>query len=43
MGLSVQRINYLVTCLRAEGWITYVDRETYKVNESVWEAPPVLP
>ena len=43
LGLSVQRINYLMSRLSDERWVKYITRETYIVCESVWEASPVLP
>ena len=43
LGLSQSRVQYLMSRLLAERFIEFVDREKYKVCDSVWEAPPHLP
>lgn len=42
LGLSQTRIHQIMMRLQIEGRITYVDRYTYKVEQSVWEPPPYV-
>ena len=40
LGLSQSRVQQLLMRLQIQGRITYIDRYTYKVEQSVWEPPP---
>lgn len=40
LGLSQQRVNYLMMRLELAGRITWLTRHSYKVNDSSWEPPP---
>jgi predicted transcriptional regulator len=40
LGLSQQRVNYLMLRLRLDGRIEYTGRHVYYVPRSAWEPPP---
>lgn len=40
MGLSASRVKQLMMRLQIQGRITYIDRYTYRVEQSTWEPPP---
>jgi DNA-binding MarR family transcriptional regulator len=40
LGLSQQRVSYLMMRLELEGRITWLTRYTYKVDNSSWDPPP---
>jgi len=42
LGVSQSRVNYLMQLLIGRRFIEFVDREKYKVVDSVWEKPPYL-
>lgn len=39
-GLSPSRVKQLMMRLQIQGRITYIDRYTYRVEQSTWEPPP---
>lgn len=40
VSLSQKRVQYLMLRLQVDGRLTYINRYTYRVNDSVWEPPP---
>lgn len=40
LGLSQSRVQQLLMRLQIQGRITYIDRYTYRVEQSSWEPPP---
>jgi predicted transcriptional regulator len=40
IGLSQQRVNYLMMRLVLDGRIEWVNRYVYKVIDAIWEPPP---
>jgi len=42
LGLSQQRVQSLMLRLQTDGRLSFVNRYTYRVNDSLWEPPPDL-
>jgi predicted transcriptional regulator len=40
IGVSQQRVNYLMMRLALEGRIQWINRYVYKVIDATWEPPP---
>lgn len=42
MNLSQSRVQQIMLRLQVDGRITFVNRYTYRVNDSMWEPPPFV-
>lgn len=42
VGLSVSRVHTLMLRLQLDQKLTFVNRYTYRVEQSVWEPPPYV-